>query len=81
MWPRGGATDGSGGDVSNKQHHSESGRTRNERRKHDAAVKHHEEEVYTSSSQPKWVLYVLYGVIAVVIASLTLLFVSGWIKW
>jgi hypothetical protein len=70
-----------GGDVSSKQHHSESGRTRNERRKHDEAVKHHEEQVYTADARPKWVLWVLYALIAIVLASLTLLFMAGWIKW
>lgn len=67
--------------MSDKQHHSEAGRTRGERRKHDAAVKHHEENVYSEPSQPKWVLYTLYVVIGVVVVSLTLLFVGGFIKW
>lgn len=81
MWQPGGMADGRGGHVSTKQHHSESGRTRNQRRKHDEAVKHHEEQVYTADSRPKWVLWVLYAVIAIVLASLTLLFMAGWIKW
>jgi hypothetical protein len=62
--------------VSKKQHQTK----HHDRSKHDAAVKHHNEEVY-SSAQPKWVRYVLIGVVAVVVVSLTLLFVGGLIKW
>ena len=64
-----------------KKQHGESGRHRGERRKHDAAVRHHDQDVYAEPAQPNWVRYALYALIGVVAVSFTLLFVGGFIKW
>ena len=62
--------------MSKKQHQTK----HHDRSKHDAAVKQHNEDVYTEA-QPPWLRYALIGLAAVVIVSLTLLFVGGLIKW
>jgi hypothetical protein len=62
--------------LSKKQHQTK----HHDRSKHDAAARHHAEEVY-EEEQPRWVRYALIGLAAVVVVSLTLLFVGGFIRW
>lgn len=66
--------------MSKKQPHSESGRHRGERREHDAAARRYEENVY-SEQQPKAVRWVLYLLVAVVVITLTVMFIGGFIRW
>jgi hypothetical protein len=62
--------------VSKKQHQTK----HHDRTRHDAAARHHTDEVYTTG-QPGWVRYMLIGVATVIVVSLTLLFVAGFIRW
>jgi hypothetical protein len=67
--------------VSKKQHHhKDAGQHNAERRKHDAAARHQAEEVYREE-QPKWMRYALIALAGIVVVSLTVLFVGGFIKW
>jgi hypothetical protein len=62
--------------VSKKQHQTK----HHDRSKHDAAVKHHNEDVY-AGGQPPWVRYMLIAVAVVAVVSLTVLFIGGFIRW
>lgn len=67
--------------MSNKKRHSESGRTRNQRREHDR-----KERAYETAAVQPWhgspIVRIGIAVVAVVtVVSITLLFLSGAIKW
>jgi hypothetical protein len=67
--------------MSKKQHHrKDAGQHDAERRRHDAAARHEEEQVYREE-QPKWMRYSLIVLAGIVVASLTLLFAGGFIRW
>jgi len=66
--------------LSKKQHHAESGRHRGQRRRHDAAARRHESDVY-DERQPPWIRYSIYALAVILIGSLTVLFVGGFIRW
>lgn len=65
--------------MSKKQHHNKT-HSHKERREHDAAVRRHEADVY-SNTESNLVRYSLYVVAAIIVVSLTLLFVGGFINW
>jgi hypothetical protein len=65
--------------MSKKHQHSESGRTRSERRAHDRRARAHEADVYAGESSSKRL--VLVGAAIVVMAAITVLFVAGVIRW
>jgi hypothetical protein len=62
--------------VSKKQHQTK----HHDRSHHDAAARHHVEEVY-ETEQPRWVRYTLIGLASIIVVTLTLLFVGGFIRW
>lgn len=66
--------------MRHRQRHSEAGQTRDERRTHDSVLQHHEEISYAKPSQPNWVPCALRRD-RVLVVSLTLLFVGGFITW
>ena len=64
-----------------KKHHSESSTSHNARRKHDAQVRSYEESTGNPWHQSNGARIGM-GIIAVIaVVSLTLLFVSGVIRW
>jgi hypothetical protein len=65
--------------MSHKHKHSEAGRTRNERREHDRKVRTHDADVYAGPS--KTARYALAGAAIIVVATLTILFMAGFIRW
>jgi len=61
--------------------HSESGRSRNERRQHDAAARHE-----ASRTEPyRWFTKrnsaIVTAIVVILIVSLTFMFVAGFIRW
>ncbi len=73
--------------MSKKQkHHTESSKSHNARREHDRKARAHNDNVYASSGgvgggRSKAVRWVLLGIAVVIVASLTLMFMAGWIEW
>jgi hypothetical protein len=65
--------------VSNK--HSESGRSRNERKQHDQREKRYEQHTEMAWHQNKALRYGMIVLAAVAILGLTGMFVAGMIKW
>ena len=65
--------------MSKKHQHSESGRTRNQRREHDRKARAHESDVYAGESSMKNL--VLVGGAIVVVGAITVLFIAGVIRW
>ena len=66
--------------MGDKQH-SESGRHRGQRRKHDRQTREYEERVYTGWHLSKDVRVGVGAIVAVVIIGLTGMFMLGMIRW
>jgi hypothetical protein len=66
--------------MSNKRH-SESGRKRSERRKHDQRERAYEEHTEMAWHENKTTRYVMVALVVIAIVTLTGLFVGGVIKW
>ena len=66
--------------MSKKHRHSESGRTRNQRREHDRKARAHESDVYAGGESSSKNLVLVGGAI-VVVGAITVLFVAGVIRW
>ena len=67
--------------MAKKHQHSESGRHRNERREHDRQARAHEADMGRPWHASPAVRYGFIVIAAVVILSITLLFMSGLIRW
>jgi hypothetical protein len=64
-----------------KKHRSESGRHRNERRQHDRQVRAHEADLGRPWHASPAVRYGFMVLAVVVVASISLLFIGGVIRW
>jgi hypothetical protein len=67
--------------MAKKQRHSESGRSRTQRREHDRQVRAQEAELGRPWHASPAVRYGFIVLAVVVVLSITLLFVGGAIKW
>ena len=67
--------------MAKKHRHSESGRTRAQRRQHDRQVKAHEADLGRPWHASPAIRYAFIVLAFVVVLSITLLFVGGFIKW
>lgn len=67
--------------MSNKRQHSESGRSRNERKQHDQREKAYEEHTEMAWHQNTGARVGMVVLAVVAIAGLTGMFVAGLIKW
>lgn len=67
--------------MAKKHRHSESGRTRSQRREHDQQVRAHEADLGRPWHASPAVRYAFIVLAFVVVLTLTLLFVGGVIKW
>ncbi len=67
--------------MSNKKRHSESGRKRSERRKHDQRERAYEEHTEMAWHENKTTRYIMVALVVIAIVSLSVLFIGGFIKW
>ena len=67
--------------MAKKQRHSESGRSRSQRRQHDRQVRAQEASLGRPWHASPAIRYAFIVLAFVVVASITLLFVGGVIKW
>ena len=67
--------------MAKKHRHSESGRSRNERREHDRQVRAQEASLGRPWHASPAIRYAFIVLAFVVVLSITLLFVGGVIKW
>ena len=67
--------------MAKKHRHSESGRRRNERRAHDKAVRAHEADMGRPWHASPAIRIGFVVMAAVVVISITLVFMSGLIRW
>lgn len=67
--------------MAKKHRHSESGRTRSQRREHDQQARAHEADLGRPWHASPAVRYAFIVLAFVVVLTLTLLFVGGIIKW
>lgn len=63
------------------KHHTEKSRSHNARREHDRQVRQHEAQTGNAWHQSKNARIGMGAIAVVVVASLTLLFVGGVIRW
>jgi hypothetical protein len=69
-----------------KKHQTESNRSHNARREHDRQARAHNADVYATSSGSgggvsRNVRWVMAGIAVLVVVSLTVMFMAGWIEW
>lgn len=64
-----------------QKHHTESSPSHSARREHDRKTRAHNEDVYASGGVSKNVRYGLIAVAAIMVVTLTVLFIGGFIRW
>lgn len=67
--------------MSNKQKHSESGRSKSQRKQHDQREKQYEQTTGMQWQKNKVVLYGMVALVVVAVIGLTGMFMAGMIKW
>ena len=67
--------------MAKKHRHSESGRTRSQRREHDRQARAHEADLGRPWHASPAIRYAFIVLAFVVVLTLTLLFIGGAIKW
>ena len=67
--------------MSHQQHHSESGRTKSQRHKHDQKQKSYEETTGNPYHLSKGMQTFFAGLVIFMVISVTALFVGGFIRW
>jgi hypothetical protein len=62
-------------------HHTESSPSHNPRRRHDQNARQHEQDVYEGGGVSKTMQLALAVVAAIMVVTLTVLFIGGFISW
>lgn len=64
-----------------QKHHTESSPSHSPRREHDRKAREHYDDAYSGGGVSKNVRYALIGVAAILVVTLTTLFIGGFINW
>jgi hypothetical protein len=63
------------------KHQTESSPSHSPRKQHDARARTHNEDVYAGGGVSKNVRYALIAVAAIMVVTLTVMFIGGFINW